>query len=255
MKKFIVLLAATITSSLSFAQDTLVSKNGTIIPGFITESDSSLITYTSDTSSHELNIVQRIDLLMIKHRDGKTEQFYHNDTMITMNGSFVLCKILEISPDFITSFSYNGKVNDLVMTSTSEIFMLRMNDGSTQLIDHHAANMSGQDSYKLGEKDARKYFKTSKGAIAGSVACGTGTYVYFTGLVGEVFVARQAPANLHNQQNPNDQLLDSNPDYRSGYLVVAQKKKKKDCWKAYGCGVLLPVAAIVAVGMAFNGDF
>lgn len=252
MKKFILLFALILASThFVCAQDTLVRNNGVILAGYIAESDSSTVTISGlDTTEKQFQLFSIKNLLMIKHRDGRAEKFFANDTLITMEGSLVMGKILEITPDYVSIFTYNGKVNNVMMISKDAVFMLRMNDGTSETIDHNENLLTDEAAYRMGAEDAGKYYHVSKGAKAGSVFMGMETYMYGIGLVGEIAIAKGAPKNLHTMDNPNDQLLNTNMQYHNGYETAATKMKKKACWKNYAAGVIAPLALVaLAAGL------
>ncbi len=257
MKNLSLLILLLICGTKTFAQDTLVTINGSILPVYIIANDSSFISYKSlDTTLNEINMIQRNDVLFIKHQNGKGELFFIPDTVITMKGETILCKVMELGQETVTLFSYSKHMSEFQMVSSSELFIIRLSDGNNILIDHHAKqavnSISEMDYFRMGESDAKKYFKTSNGALAGEVISGVGTYIYFLGAIPAAIIASRKPANLHSAVNPNDELLFSSHSYKEGYETAGLKKKKHDCWIAYGSGVLLPVAILAGVVMVYN---
>ncbi len=216
-------------------QDTIVSTKGLIIPAYIIASDSLFTSYrVADTLNKEINLILNSNLLLVKHKDGKVEKFYKNDTLITMEGQTVLTKIIEIDNDLLTCFYFDGVIHEPTIVSSSSIFMYKLQDGTRQLIDHKKKeNFENKvltkdeeiNFYVMGTKDAAKYFKTDRGAI-----------------VGNILLMHIKPINLHNSQNPNDNLLSSNPNYKEGYLDIANRKTKIAYTKIY-----ISVACLVGI--------
>ncbi|MBI3512311.1 MAG: hypothetical protein HY064_16745 [Bacteroidetes bacterium] len=259
MKNFILSALALLIGTCTFAQDTLVKKDGAVLPVYLFDSDSLMISYKgTDTTVNEVNVLQKKDLLLLKHRNGAVEIFFSNDTLITMNGAIVLCKVIEIAPEIITTFSYTGRVNETAALPSSEVFAIRFHDGSSELVDHSENKeepVFTMDYYKMGQADAKKYFKTSGGAIIGEVVSGMCTYVYFLGLIPGIAISTHTPKNIHCAENPNDALLNTNEAYKAGFVDAAKRKKSKDCWIAYGCGVVVPIGLAVAILYTIDDGF
>ena len=216
-------------------QDTIVSTKGLIIPAYIIASDSLFTSYrVADTLNKEINLILNSNLLLIKHKDGNVEKFYKNDTLITMEGQTVLTKIIEIDNDLLTCFYFDGVIHEPTIVSSSSIFMYKLQDGTRQLIDHKKKeNFENKvltkdeeiNFYVMGTKDAAKYFKPDRVAI-----------------IGNILLMHIKPINLHNSQNPNDNLLSSNPNYKEGYLDIANRKTKIAYTKIY-----ISVACLVGI--------
>ena len=216
-------------------QDTIVSTKGLIIPAYIIASDSLFTSYrVADTLNREINLIQRSNLLLVKHKEGNVEKFYKNDTLITMEGQTVLTKIIEIDNDLLTCFYFDGVIHEPTIVSSSSIFMYKLQDGTRQLIDHKKKeNFENKvltkdeeiNFYVMGTKDAAKYFKPDRVAI-----------------IGNILLMHIKPINLHNSQNPNDNLLSSNPNYKEGYLDIANRKTKIAYTKIY-----ISVACLVGI--------
>ena len=235
-------------------QDTIVSTKGLIIPAYIIASDSLFTSYrVADTLNREINLIQRSNLLLIKHKEGNVEKFYKNDTLITMEGQTVLTKIIEIDNDLLTCFYFDGVIHEPTIVSSSSIFMYKLQDGTRQLIDHKKKeNFENKvltkdeeiNFYVMGTKDAAKYFKTDRGAIVGEVLFGI-TAILIYPIIPAIIIGCIKPSKLHNSQNPNDILLSSNPNYKEGYLKIAKIKKKKSCFTAFGSGIAGLVGGII----------
>jgi ribosomal protein L24 len=235
-------------------QDTIVSTKGLIIPAYIIASDSLFTSYrVADTLNKEINLILNSNLLLVKHKDGKVEKIYKNDTLITMEGQTVLTKIIEIDNDLLTCFYFDGVIHELTIVPSSSIFMYKLQDGTRQLIDHKKKENTENNEltkddavkyYIMGTKDAAKYFRTDKGAIVGEVLFGI-TAILIYPIIGAIIIGCIKPSKLHNSQNPNDILLSSNPNYKEGYLEIAKIKKRKSCFAAFGSGVAGLVGGII----------
>ena len=226
-------------------QDTIVSTKGLIIPAYIIASDSLFTSYrVADTLNKEINLILNSNLLLIKHKEGNVENFYKNDTLITMEGQTVLTKIIEIDNDLLTCFYFDGVIHEPTIVPSSSIFMYKLQDGTRQVIDHpKKENFENKvltkdeeiNFYVMGTKDAAKYFKTDRGAIVGEVILGT-TFIFGMTIPAAIVISLVKPTNLQNSQNPNNNLLYTNTNYKNGYLNAAKFKKRKDCTIAYTSG-------------------
>ena len=97
MKSLIFFFLSGISAITCYSQDTLVDSKGLIFPARITAVDSNFITYAApDTLLKDQMIVPRSSIIFIKYQGGKTEQLYVSDTLITKEGLFITCKVLEI---------------------------------------------------------------------------------------------------------------------------------------------------------------
>ena len=233
-------------------QDTIVSTKGLIIPAYIIASDSLFTSYrVADTLNREINLIQRSNLLLVKHKEGNVEKFYKNDTLITMEGQTVLTKIIEIDNDLLTCFYFDGVIHEPTIVSSSSIFMYKLQDGTRQLIDHKKKeNFENKvltkdeeiNFYVMGTKDAAKYFKPDRVAIIGNILL---MHIKPINLHNSQNPIK--PINLHNSQNPNDNLLSSNPNYKEGYLDIANRKTKKAYTKIH----ISVACLVVMMGVKF----
>jgi hypothetical protein len=227
-------------------QDTIVSTKGLIIPAYIITSDSLFTSYrVADTLNKEINLILNSNLLLVKHKEGNVEKFYKNDTLITMEGQTVLTKIIEIDNDLLTCFYFDGVIHEPTIVPSSSIFMYKLQDGTRQVIDHKKKENTENkvltkdeeiNFYVMGTKDAAKYFKTDRGAIVGEVVLGT-TFIFGMTIPAAIVISLVKPTNLQNFQNPNNNLLNTNTNYKEGYVNAAKIKKRKDCTIAFTSGV------------------
>ncbi|NDA99025.1 MAG: hypothetical protein EBY31_07480, partial [Flavobacteriia bacterium] len=74
----------------SFSQDSIVNNKGLIFSGTIIGSDSLFVSYKSnDSLSSEVNLVNKSTILLVKYSNGRVEQLYKNDTLLTKNGDMI----------------------------------------------------------------------------------------------------------------------------------------------------------------------
>ncbi len=232
-----------------FAQDILVKSNGEKIACKIVEVDSSLLAYQSeDTTKKEIILLQKQDVLAMQQNHQKTIFFFVPDTLIQLNGTKTICKIITIDPGFISFLPVDSTIGDLTMAPNNNFSLIHFGNGSSEVVEHKDVMVTNDsksklDFYKMGQNDAKKYFKTG-GIVVGEVACGLGTYFIGLGLIGGVVIYATPPKNLYNPANPNNDLLNSNADYHAGYLAGAKHEKHKKAAIGYTCGVLAPIATV-----------
>ena len=240
MKNIFFLLFVGLFSAISFSQDTLVTDKGFIIPGNIVSQDNDFIAYSSlDTSVKELALIARTNVIFIKYQNGKTEQLFANDTLITKDGLFVLGKVIEIEPSSVIYFSYNGRVNPPTVMMKSDFLLIKLHDGTKELGGQHSGFIySNYGNYlNLGISDAKKYYKVSPGLLVGEVFCGLTSFFVLPIVTATILCYVVPPIQLNTSTNPNDALLTSNPTYKTGFLSEAKKKKRRAATTAYFSGL------------------
>ena len=243
---FLLLLLFTSFTSKSYSQDTIVSDNGSIFSGLVTTSDPLFLSYKKiDSSQEEISLLKRSSIILIKYGDGRIEQFYKNDTLLTKDGEEIKAKILEIDSDMITYFQFDGTINEAKIVPLSSLFMYKLASGEKVVVTEKK-NDDLIDYRALGESDAKIYYKPNKAGIAGQFILGV---FCWTGLssIGGIILPLIPPNNLYSPLNPNVKLLETNSVYKSGYKKVASNKKMKSDYVAFGSGVLLPVVIILSI--------
>ena len=224
-------------------QDTIVNNKGLIFSGTIIGSDSLFVSYKSnDSISSEVNLVNKSTILLVKYSNGRVDQLYKNDTLLTKNGDKIIAKILEIDSDFLSYFRFDGKINPVQITPLASLFMYQLSNGEKVVITEKPQDNT--DYTALGEADAKKYYKTNPGFIASEVLLGvTWMGIFPIGII----LPSIKPFNLESSMNPNNALLNSNPAYKSGFEKQASKKKRSAGFKALGAGFTGSLLALIAL--------
>jgi len=236
MKNIFVLLFVGFFSVISFSQDTLVTDKGFLIPGNIVSQDNDFIAYSSlDTSVKELALIARTNVIFIKYQNGKTEQLFANDTLITKDGVFILGKVIEIEPSSVIYFSYNGSVNPPIVMMRSDLLLIKLHDG-TKESGSQQSGMSASDYQNLGASDAKVYYKVKPEVIVSEIILGAGT-IFVAPILAGTLIAYIKPTKLENAINPNNDLLISNPHYKKGYQNKAANKKIFAATMSYFSGI------------------
>ena len=230
----------------SYSQDTIVNNKGLIISGTIIGSDSLFVSYKSnDSLTSEVNLVKKSTILIVKYSNGSVDKLYKNDTLLTKNGDKIIAKILEIDSDFLSYFLFDGKINSIQITPLASLFMYQLSNGEKVVITEKPQDNT--DYTALGEADAKKYYKTAPGFIAGEVVLGATWFLYFIPLLTGIHISLKDAVKLESSMNPNNALLNSNPAYKSGFEKLASKKKRTAGFKALGAGFAGSLAALIAV--------
>ncbi|HEU4716884.1 MAG TPA: hypothetical protein VFU15_03585 [Bacteroidia bacterium] len=253
--KALLLLFASFFCAMLFAQDTLVTSRGKFITGYIVAADSTTFSWTTDTASQELNLIPRSSVIAIRHRNGTIEKFFSSDTIVTMEGDVIVCKVMEIGEDVVTYIPWTDFAKDPVAKPASDVFMIRLHNGIREIISHSGKNSDSADYYTLGQNDAKMYYKTPPGTIVAEVASGAATWILI-GVVPGAIICFAKPQYLHTVANPNDNLIDTNDAYRRGFEEAAGKKKQRACVVAWGAGVVgLPVVLIGVIIVDLLNNF
>ena len=245
MKNITSYLIILLFTSKFFSQDTIVSTNGVIVSGTIIESDSLFISYKSlNTTESEVNLVNKSTILLVKYSNGRVDQLYKNDTLLTKTGDKIIAKILEIDSDMLGYFRFDGKINSIQITPLASLFMYQLSNGEKVVITEKPQDNT--DYKALGEADAKKYFKTNPGFIVGEVVLGA-TWWVGVPLISGIILPLIKPVKLESAMNPNNVLLNSNPAYKSGFEKKASGKKMAAGFTALGAGVVGSVVALITI--------
>lgn len=229
----------------SFSQDTIVNNNGLIISGTIIGSDSLFLSYKSnDSLTSEVNLVKKSTILLVKYSNGRVDQLYKNDTLLTKTGDKIIAKILEIDSDMLSYFRFDGKINPVQITPLNSLFMYQLSNGEKVVVTEK--QQDNTDYKALGEADAEKYYKTAPGFIAGEVVLGA-TWWVGVPLISGMILPLIKPVKLETSRNPNNALLNSNPVYKSGFEKKASGKKMVAGFTALGAGVVGSVVAFITI--------
>jgi hypothetical protein len=243
MKPLIFFFIVGLSAFTCYTQDTLVDSKGLIFPARITAVDSNFITYASpDTLLKEQIIIPRSTIIFIKYENGKTEQLYVSDTLITKEGLFITCKVLEIDASTLTYFTFRDKFTSPSVMMKSNLLLIKLHDGTNEIADQ-LSGMSDIEYQNLGISDAKKYYKANAGLLVGEVFCGL-TSLYFFPIVTATILCYVPPNQINNSANPNDALLNSAPAYKAGFLSEAKKKKRRAATTAYFSGLGTFVAGV-----------
>ena len=227
-------------------QDTIVNNKGLIFSGTIIGSDSLFVSYKSnDSLSSEVNLVNKSTILLVKYSNGRVEQLYKNDTLLTKNGDKIIAKILEIDSDMLSYFRFDGKINPVQITPLASLFMYQLSNGEKVVINEKPQDIT--DYRALGEADAKKYYKTAPGFKAGEVFLGATWWLFGIPLITGIILPLIKPVKLESSSNPNNALLKSNPTYKSGFEKKASGKKMAAGFTALGTGFTGSLLALIAI--------
>ena len=252
MKSLTTFILCLIFQTSFFAQDLIVKSNGEKVACKIVDVYSSLVSFRSeDTTKKEISILQKQDVLALKLNNEKTVFFFVADTLVKSNGNKITCKVIGIDPRTITYIPVDSNMGDLMIVPSNKFSMIRFGNGSQEAIEEKSDYTDSQfksnmDYYKLGQEDAKKYYKTG-GVFAAEVISGLGTYILGVGFVTGAIVFAIPPQELTNAKNPNNALLKSNPDYYNGFKDGAKCIKHQKAAQGYAVGILAPIAVAIGV--------
>jgi hypothetical protein len=244
MKSLIFFFLSGISAITCYTQDTLVDSKGLIFPARITAVDSDFITYASpDTLLKDQIIVPRSTIIFIKYQGGKTEQLFVSDTLITKEGLFITCKVLEIDASTLTYFTFRDKFTSSSVMMKSNLLLIKLHDGTNEIADQQSG-MSASDYQNLGASDANLYYKVKPAVIVSEIIMGAGT-IFVAPILAGTLIAYTKPTKLENGINPNNDLLISNPHYKKGYQNKAAKKKIFAATLSYFGGIVGFIGAVI----------
>ena len=225
-------------------QDTLVSNSGEIITGYILEQADGYISFQGPLSE-EINLVAVDQLLLIKKANKPAEVLYKDDTLVTKIGIFIACKVLEVSADSISLFQYNGLIESPKHIDQKSLLLIKYSNGTSE--DFSALSslkpISQEELKELGIFDAIAYFNTHPVVIAGEVLLGF-TSIFILPIPTAITIACTKPTNLVNLENPNVNLISSEPEYKLAYAKQARKYKSRDALISYFSGLVACVGTL-----------
>ena len=244
MKSLIFFFLSGISAFTCYSQDTLVDSKGLVFPARIIALDSSFITYAApDTLLKDQMIVPRSTIIFIKYQGGKTEQLYVSDTLITKEGLFITCKVLEIDASTLTYFTFRDKFTSPSMMIKSNLLLIKLHDGTNEIANQQSG-MSDTDYQNLGASDANLYYKVKPEVIVSEIIMGAGT-IFVAPILAGTLIAYTKPTKLENGINPNNDLLISNPHYKKGYQNKAAKKKISAATLSYFGGIVGFIGSVI----------
>jgi hypothetical protein len=172
------------------------------------------------------------------------------DIITTKKGEDIQSKVMEITLSELKYKNFNNLNGPLISILKSDVLMIRYENGTKDIFRDENLAPSGvaikgeNENYKLGQQDARRYYK-------GYRAAGTGTLV--TGLVlspllGLVpaFATTSAVPQEINLNYPDPKRM-KNADYSNGYLDQSFKIKKSKVWTNLGISVGVNVLVYLAL--------
>ena len=239
MKKISLFVLLFCFAELANAQDTIVRNDGAILPGYILPSDSNLLSYKDiDSSINEIHVVNNKNILLIKHNNGRIENYFKNDTITTMQGEKIACKVLEISSTLITFLPLGPSIKEPLTVPVSNVFLIKYPSGKREMI-HQEKAAPPIDYHTLGTTDAHLYYNNNAVRVGEALS----------GLALQILPAAiiyACPAKkLDNPENPNNKLLQSNLEYYTGYQKAATKIKRKKAAFNFGAGVATTTLVIL----------
>lgn len=119
----------------------------------------------------------------------------------------------------------------LIIIAIASSCMMTAKSQSDSLEARINNKLAADKMYKMGQDDAKRYFKGYKAAGTGVLMAGT----FLTPVVGLIpaIGSSATPVKEHNLNYP-DKLLFENEDYQDGYKAKANSRKKAKTWMNWG---------------------
>lgn len=173
---------------------------------------------------------------------------YSQDVITTKKGEDILSKVMEINLLELKYKKFNNLNGPIISILKSDVLMVRYENGTKDIFKEETVSptpIKGEsDNYRLGQQDAKRYYK-------GYRAAGTGTLV--TGLVLSpllglipAFATTSAVPQEINLNYPDPKRM-KNADYSNGYLDQSFKIKKSKVWTNLGISVGVNVLVYLAL--------
>lgn len=175
---------------------------------------------------------------------------YSQDIITTKKGEDILSKVVEINLTELKYKKFDNLNGPLISILKTDVLMIRYENGTKDIFkDEYLAPttvaIKGEnENYKLGQQDAKRYYK-------GYRAAGTGTLV--TGLVLSpllglipAFATTSAVPQEINLNFPDASRM-KNSDYNNGYVDQSFKIKKSKVWTNLGISVGVNVLLYLAL--------
>ena len=174
---------------------------------------------------------------------------HSQDIITTKNGEDIQSKVMEISLKELKYKNFNNLNGPLISILKSDVLMVRYENGTKDIFkDENLAPSSIEikgenENYKLGQQDARRYYKGYRAAGTGTLATG----LVLSPLLGLIpaFATTSAVPQEINLNFPEPSRM-KNSDYNNGYVNEAFKIKKSKVWTnlgiSFGVNVLVYLA-------------
>lgn len=167
------------------------------------------------------------------------------DIITKKGGEEIKVKVQEVGQTEIKYKLYDNQNGPLYSVNKSDLFMIKYENGTKEVISQNNQISSTDDMYSKGQEDAKRYYTKHKGAGAGTFATSflAGPII---GLIPAIACSSSSP-NYDNLGFPNADLM-KNTEYTRGYTESAKKKKSGKVWKNFGIGSGLALIAVILAG-------
>lgn len=172
------------------------------------------------------------------------------DIITTKKGEDIQSKVMEINLSELKYKNFNNLNGPLISILKSDVLMIRYENGTKDIFKDEIlaptsiAIKGENENYKLGQQDAKRYYK-------GYRAAGTGTLVTglvlspLLGLIPAFATTGSVPQEI-NLNFPDANRM-KNSDYYNGYTDQAIKIKKSKVWTNLGISVGVNVLVYLAL--------
>ncbi len=175
---------------------------------------------------------------------------FAQDIITTKKGEDIQSKVMEISLTELKYKNFNNLNGPLISILKSDVLMIRYENGTKDIFkDEYLAPTSiaikgENENYKLGQQDAKRYYKGYRGAGTGTLVTGL-VLSPLLGLIPAFATTGTVPQEI-NLNFPDANRM-KNSDYNNGYTDQAFKIKKSKVWTNLGISVGVNVLVYLAL--------
>jgi hypothetical protein len=174
--------------------------------------------------------------------------FTYSDTLFTTSGELIFGRICFMAKDTVYYNYYTADRNiESTKIARADVDHIGVSPGRATILNEEETDINKRP-VSLGEKYAMKGRKDAQKYYDGYTSAGTWTLI--VGLISPL--AGLVPAIATSVVTPKDRNLDipsaelmKNPDYRTGYVTKAKRKKQGKVWLNWGIAFGANLIAVV----------
>jgi len=166
----------------------------------------------------------------------------------TKSGEDIQATVVEITTSEVKYKRFDNLDGPLFTEEKSNIVMIRYENGTKDIFTQTAtneenafSNLSSQELYILGQRDAAKHYDRYKAAATGTLI--TGLISPLVGLIPAITCSSTSPSQS-NLNSPNPDLMKKS-DYYDGYRRKAKKIKQSKVWANWGISFAVNIFAVL----------
>lgn len=174
---------------------------------------------------------------------------FAQDIITTKSGDDIKAKVLEVNTTEIKYKKLDNLDGPIFSILKSEVLIVRYENGTKDIFvvtkpnNDQKNSLLGEDPYKQGKEDAKKFYKGRNSGGVGT-ACASIFASPLLGLIPAIACTSASP-NSDNLNYPDYELM-KNSEYNLSYKAEAHRIKKKKVWSGYAIG------SSIWLGIVFN---